>query len=54
MRLLDRSPADNRRRCSMPRCGNRTKVRLDQARDRRSGHTARRLSPPPDRAHDEP
>ncbi|MFE9445284.1 CGNR zinc finger domain-containing protein [Streptomyces sp. NPDC006602] len=38
-RLLDRSPAHNRRWCSMSRCGNGTKVRLHQARARRSGHT---------------
>ena len=32
LRFLDRSPAHNRRWCSMSRCGNRTKVRLHQAR----------------------
>ncbi|WP_443053569.1 CGNR zinc finger domain-containing protein [Streptomyces sp. NBC_00285] len=32
LRFLDRSPARNRRWCSMSRCGNRTKVRLHQAR----------------------
>ncbi|MFD4605893.1 CGNR zinc finger domain-containing protein [Streptomyces sp. NPDC058464] len=35
LRFLDRSPAHNRRWCSMSRCGNRTKVRLHQARARR-------------------
>jgi predicted RNA-binding Zn ribbon-like protein len=39
LRFLDRSPAHNRRWCSMSRCGNRTKVRLHQARARRSEHT---------------
>ncbi|MGA6222093.1 CGNR zinc finger domain-containing protein [Streptomyces umbrinus] len=39
LRFVDRSPARNRRWCSMSRCGNRTKVRLHQARARRSGHT---------------
>ncbi|MFC4502564.1 MULTISPECIES: CGNR zinc finger domain-containing protein [Streptomyces] len=39
LRFLDRSPAHNRRWCSMSRCGNRTKVRLHQARTRRSEHT---------------
>lgn len=40
LRFLDRSPARNRRWCSMSRCGNRTKVRLHQARTRQSGrHT---------------
>ncbi|WP_344389524.1 CGNR zinc finger domain-containing protein [Streptomyces vastus] len=34
LRFLDRSPAHNRRWCSMSRCGNRTKVRLHQARTR--------------------
>lgn len=38
LRFLDRSPARNRRWCSMSRCGNRTKVRLHQARTRQSGH----------------
>ncbi|MET7353912.1 CGNR zinc finger domain-containing protein [Streptomyces mirabilis] len=38
LRFLDRSPARNRRWCSMSRCGNRTKVRLHQARARRSEH----------------
>ncbi|MFF0160346.1 CGNR zinc finger domain-containing protein [Streptomyces sp. NPDC005263] len=37
LRFLDRSPARNRRWCSMSRCGNRTKVRLHQARTRQSG-----------------
>ncbi|MFL5994027.1 MAG: CGNR zinc finger domain-containing protein [Streptomyces sp.] len=37
LRFLDRSPAHNRRWCSMSRCGNRTKVRLHQARARQSG-----------------
>lgn len=37
LRFLDRSPARNRRWCSMSRCGNRTKVRLHQARTRHSG-----------------
>lgn len=41
LRFLDRSPAHNRRWCSMSRCGNRTKVRLHQARARRSEHTPR-------------
>ncbi|MCX5188117.1 ABATE domain-containing protein [Streptomyces sp. NBC_00268] len=41
LRFLDRSPAHNRRWCSMARCGNRTKVRLHQARARRSEHTPR-------------
>ncbi|MFF9035384.1 CGNR zinc finger domain-containing protein [Streptomyces sp. NPDC014892] len=36
LRFVDRSPARNRRWCSMSRCGNRTKVRLHQARARRS------------------
>jgi predicted RNA-binding Zn ribbon-like protein len=36
LRFLDRSPAHNRRWCSMSRCGNRTKVRLHQTRARRS------------------
>ncbi len=39
LRFVDRSPARNRRWCSMSRCGNRTKVRLHQARARRSEHT---------------
>ncbi|WP_063803026.1 CGNR zinc finger domain-containing protein [Streptomyces griseorubiginosus] len=38
LRFLDRSPARNRRWCSMSRCGNRTKVRLHQARTRRGEH----------------
>ncbi|MFF3501618.1 CGNR zinc finger domain-containing protein [Streptomyces sp. NPDC003247] len=37
LRFVDRSPARNRRWCSMTRCGNRTKVRLHQARSRTSG-----------------
>jgi predicted RNA-binding Zn ribbon-like protein len=37
LRFVDRSPARNRRWCSMSRCGNRTKVRLHQARSRQSG-----------------
>ncbi|NEB04182.1 hypothetical protein G3I78_34785 [Streptomyces sp. SID13726] len=36
LRFVDRSPARNRRWCSMSRCGNRTKARLHQARARRS------------------
>ncbi|MET7690476.1 ABATE domain-containing protein [Streptomyces sp. NPDC005483] len=40
LRFVDRSPTRNRRWCSMSRCGNRTKVRLHQARARRSEHTA--------------
>lgn len=32
LRFLDRSPARNRRWCSMARCGNRTKVRRHQTR----------------------
>lgn len=40
LRFLDRSPARNRRWCSMSRCGNRTKVRLHQARALRSERTA--------------
>ncbi len=40
LRFVDRSPARNRRWCSMSRCGNRTKVRLHQARSRRSEPTA--------------
>lgn len=36
LRFLDRSPARNRRWCSMSRCGNRTKARLHQARTRQS------------------
>ncbi|MFF7278100.1 CGNR zinc finger domain-containing protein [Streptomyces griseorubiginosus] len=40
LRFADRSPARNRRWCSMSRCGNRTKVRLHQARSRRSEPTA--------------
>ncbi|MCT9083065.1 CGNR zinc finger domain-containing protein [Streptomyces fulvoviolaceus] len=40
LRFLDRSPARNRRWCSMSRCGNRTKVRLHQARSRQSGPMA--------------
>ncbi|WP_406182436.1 CGNR zinc finger domain-containing protein [Streptomyces canus] len=39
LRTLDRSPARNRRWCSMSRCGNRSKVRLHQARVRESGPT---------------
>jgi len=39
LRFVDRSPARNRRWCSMSRCGNRTKVRLHQARARRSEPT---------------
>jgi predicted RNA-binding Zn ribbon-like protein len=39
LRFVDRSPAHNRRWCSMSRCGNRTKVRLHQARARRSERT---------------
>ncbi|WP_225886448.1 CGNR zinc finger domain-containing protein [Streptomyces canus] len=39
LRLLDRSPARNRRWCSMSRCGNRTEVRLHQPRVRQSGPT---------------
>jgi predicted RNA-binding Zn ribbon-like protein len=39
LRFLDRSPARNRRWCSMSRCGNRAKVRLHQARARQSGPT---------------
>lgn len=34
LRFVDRSPARNRRWCSMTRCGNRTKARLHQARTR--------------------
>lgn len=34
LRFVDRSPAHNRRWCSMTRCGNRTKVRLHHARSR--------------------
>ncbi|MFI5680183.1 CGNR zinc finger domain-containing protein [Streptomyces cellulosae] len=41
-RFLDRSPAHNRRWCSMSRCGNRTKVRLHQARTRQGGRIAER------------
>lgn len=37
LRFVDRSPAHNRRWCSMTRCGNRTKVRLHQARSRTRG-----------------
>ncbi|HEX6357053.1 CGNR zinc finger domain-containing protein [Actinophytocola sp.] len=37
LRFVDRSPARNRRWCSMTRCGNRTKVRLHQARSRARG-----------------
>ncbi|MET9292272.1 ABATE domain-containing protein [Streptomyces sp. NPDC003077] len=37
LRFVDRSPARNRRWCSMTRCGNRTKVRLHQARSRAVG-----------------
>lgn len=37
LRFVDRSPARNRRWCSMTRCGNRTKVRLHQARSRAGG-----------------
>jgi predicted RNA-binding Zn ribbon-like protein len=40
LRFLDRSPARNRRWCSMARCGNRTKVRLHQARARQNGPMA--------------
>lgn len=39
LRFLDRSPAHNRRWCSMSRCGNRAKVRLHQARASRSERT---------------
>jgi predicted RNA-binding Zn ribbon-like protein len=39
LRFLDRSPARNRRWCSMSRCGNRAKARLHQARARQSGPT---------------
>jgi predicted RNA-binding Zn ribbon-like protein len=35
LRFLDRSPAGNRRWCSMTRCGNRMKARLHQERTRR-------------------
>ncbi|MEO3830274.1 ABATE domain-containing protein [Actinomadura sp. B10D3] len=35
LRFVDRSPAHNRRWCSMTRCGNRTKVRAHQLRQRR-------------------
>jgi len=38
LRFVDRSPAHNRRWCSMSRCGNRTKVRLHQARARQRDH----------------
>ncbi|MGY0057662.1 CGNR zinc finger domain-containing protein [Streptomyces sp. LZ34] len=34
LRFVDRSPARNRRWCSMERCGNRTKVRVHQLRQR--------------------
>ncbi|MFJ9713235.1 CGNR zinc finger domain-containing protein [Streptomyces sp. NPDC101234] len=34
LRFVDRSPAHNRRWCSMSRCGNRTKVRRHHARAR--------------------
>ncbi|MGW2520280.1 CGNR zinc finger domain-containing protein [Streptomyces sp. NPDC001617] len=34
LRFVDRSPAGDRSWCSMARCGNRTKVRLHQARSR--------------------
>ncbi|MEU6196558.1 ABATE domain-containing protein [Streptomyces sp. NPDC047061] len=37
LRFVDRSPARNRRWCSMSRCGNRAKVRLHQARARGTG-----------------
>jgi predicted RNA-binding Zn ribbon-like protein len=37
LRFVDRSPGRNRRWCSMARCGNRTKVRLHQARSRARG-----------------
>ncbi|MDX2966501.1 CGNR zinc finger domain-containing protein [Streptomyces acidiscabies] len=40
LRFLDRSPARNRRWCSMSRCGNRTKVRLHQSRTRRGEHAS--------------
>lgn len=40
LRFLDRSPARNRRWCSMARCGNRTKVRLHQSRARQNGPMA--------------
>lgn len=40
LRFVDRSPARNRRWCSMSRCGNRTKVRLHQARARQEERTA--------------
>jgi predicted RNA-binding Zn ribbon-like protein len=40
LRFLDRSPARNRRWCSMSRCGNRTKVRLHQARARKGQRAA--------------
>ncbi|WP_405385178.1 MULTISPECIES: CGNR zinc finger domain-containing protein [Streptomyces] len=36
LRFLDRSPAHNRRWCSMSRCGKRARVRLHQARARQS------------------
>ncbi|MEU0896652.1 CGNR zinc finger domain-containing protein [Streptomyces massasporeus] len=36
LRFVDRSPARNRRWCSMSRCGNPAKIRLHQARARRS------------------
>lgn len=35
LRFVDRSPAGNRRWCSMTRCGNRMKARLHQQRVRR-------------------
>ncbi|MEO3789561.1 ABATE domain-containing protein [Nonomuraea sp. B10E15] len=34
LRFVDRSPAHNRRWCAMARCGNRTKVRAHQRRQR--------------------
>jgi predicted RNA-binding Zn ribbon-like protein len=40
LRFVDRSPAGNRRWCSMSRCGNRVKVRLHQARARGREHTS--------------
>lgn len=40
LRFLDRSPAHNRRWCSMNRCGNRAKVRLHQERARQRDRVA--------------
>ncbi|UUU37412.1 CGNR zinc finger domain-containing protein [Streptomyces sp. CA-210063] len=46
--FLDRSPARNRRRRSMSRCGNRTEVRPHQARGQAERPHPDGLNPPAD------